>query len=51
MSGSAFVDIRDTLPTHIVATVTAAVAGLLLGAAVAVILAVVIASVPLVRRS
>lgn len=45
-----FLDIRGTLPTHVVATVTAAVLGLVVGAPVAVVLAVVIASVGLVRR-
>ncbi|MCB1015833.1 MAG: ABC transporter permease subunit [Acidimicrobiales bacterium] len=45
-----FLDIRGTLPTHVVATVTAAVLGLVVGASVAVVLAVVIASVGLVRR-
>lgn len=48
--GQAFLDLRDTLPAHVVATVTAAVLGLLLGAAVAVLLAVLIATVRLVRR-
>lgn len=48
--GQAFVDLRDALPAHVVATVTAAVLGLLLGAAVAVVLAVLITSVRLVRR-
>lgn len=45
-----FLDIRGTLPTHVVATVTAAVLGLVVGAPVAVVLAVVIAPVGLVRR-
>ncbi len=46
----AFTEIRGTLPGHITATVTAAVLGLGVGAVVAVGLAVVIASVPIVRR-
>ncbi|HMQ28484.1 MAG TPA: hypothetical protein PKA98_21040, partial [Acidimicrobiales bacterium] len=48
--GQAFLDLRDALPGHVVATVTAAVLGLLLGATVAVALAVLIASVRVVRR-
>lgn len=48
--GQAFLDLRNALPGHVVATVTAATLGLLLGSAVAVLLAVLITSVRLVRR-
>ncbi len=47
---SAFLEVRGLLPAHIRTTVTEALVGLFFGAAVGVVLAVVIASIPLVRR-
>lgn len=47
---SAFLDVRGTLPDHIRTTLTEAVLGLASGAAVGVVLAILIASVALLRR-
>lgn len=47
---SAFLEVRELLPGHIRTTVTEALVGLFFGATVGVALAVVIASVPLIRR-
>lgn len=47
---AAAVDLRDALPAHVTATVTTALLGLAVAAVVGVALAVLIASVPLIRR-
>ncbi|MGH2610542.1 MAG: ABC transporter permease [Tepidiformaceae bacterium] len=47
---SAFMDTADLLPPHIRTTMTEAIVGLLVAAVAGVVLAVLIASVPLVRR-
>lgn len=49
--GGAFIDSAPLLPGHVLATVVEAVLGLLVGAVVGVALAVLVASVPLARRT